>query len=182
MSLIAHTDISAYNGKTYESAQQTELTRLCGVVEKLFERMTNGRRFSDNASTEFTQELEVENKDTIDLPIRPTSITSISYLSDFGDEAYTVIDSGDYMLRGVAIKFAYTLNGYYKVVYKGETIPADVKQALIEWVMLLYGAKNTDGKQTSTEARGTSQNNYMIKENLPVFIQQVIEAQTIYHV
>lgn len=148
----------------------------------MFERMTNGRRFSDNANTEFTEEMEIEGKDTIDLPIRPTSITSVSYLSDFGSEAYTVIDSADYMLRGVLIKFAYALHGYYKVVFKGETIPADVKQALIEWVLLLYGARNTDGKQTSSEARGTSQNNYMIKENLPVNIQQVIEAQTIYYV
>lgn len=182
MSLITHEAISLYNGKVYTEAQQAELDRICEAVENQFKLFTNGRRFSEDAPTEHTEFISRENVDRIYPTIKPVSIVSVSYLSDFGAETYTVIDAADYMLRGEFIKFAYNLNGYYKVIYTGETIPADVKQALIEWVMLIYGAKGKDGKQTSSEAKGTAQNNYMIKDSLPVFIKQVIDNYTIYYV
>lgn len=181
--LIDNSTIALYTEKVYTAQQQDELDRIAQTVQNLFKTMTGGRVFtnSDTPDAEFEYMYCVDNEDRLYLPSRLTAVVTLEYLSDADPETFTEY-TDPYLVRNGYIDFRFNVVGEFKLTYKAEIMPEDVKQALIEWAMLIFTSKANNGKQTNSEARGTSTNNYMMKNNLPVFIQQVIEAHKIYHV
>lgn len=179
--IITHVDLENYTDKIYTESQRKQLDRLCTTVENLFTQMTGGAEFSTLVTDEHVKIIELDNEDRIYLPGEIESIVSLEYLSDNDPETWTTYDE-PFLVRGKYISLYVDVSGEFKVTYQMATASEVVKQALIEWVMLIHSSRMTQGRQTSSEGRGTTTNNYMMIESLPVFIKQVIEAHRIYHV
>ena len=176
--LISKTDIASYTGKTYSAAQQTELDRLCQAVQTAFETETS-RFFSEAAATEITEYLNGPLTKLSPKYFPISEVVSLQEKNDWDasyvdyDYNYAIVDNGDAIQVEGTVGYA-TIPNSIKLVYKASEIPADVKQAFIEWVLLIWNARFNSGKQTSSEQKGTQTETYYSIDNLPANIKSVL--------
>lgn len=175
--LISKTDIANYTGKTYSTAHQTELDRICGAVQSAFEQET-GRFFVEDADTEITQYF---NGPLTLLKPKYIPVTEVVTLKEKNDwegsyvtfDGYHDIDPDGFVALSGSIGYSSIPNSI-QLVYKGSAIPADVKQAFIEWVLLIWNARFKSGKIASQEQKGTQSETFYSIDNLPVNIKSVL--------
>ena len=182
--IITNDDISSYTGWELSQQEKIEVDRICQSVSNMFEKAT-GRTYSADADDAVTEHLTLQQPVTqIFLRNTPaTEITSIETL-DLGSSpaSYEAVGVVYHLIAGYKIMLSGAISGQIKIVYKGATAPNDVKQALIEWALLLWGARFDDGKIASKENIGVTNKEYMVVDNLPANIQQVIDQHKIYDV
>lgn len=176
--LISKTDIAAYTGKTYSTAHQTELDRLCQAVQTAFENET-GRFFAEEATTEITEYLNGPLTRISPKYFPISAIVSLQEKNDWDasyvdyEYEYALTDDNKVIQVQGSVGYA-TIPNSIKLVYKAAQIPADVKQAFIEWVLLIWNARFNSGKQTSQEQKGTQTETYYSIDNLPANIKSVL--------
>lgn len=176
--LISKTDIAAYTGKTYSTAHQTELDRLCQAVQIAFENET-GRFFAEESTTEITEYLNGPLTRISPKYFPISEVVSLQEKNDWDasyvDYEYEYAITDDSKVIEVQGSVGYsTIPNSIKLVYKAAQIPADVKQAFIEWVLLIWNARFNSGKQTSQEQKGTQTETYYSIDNLPANIKSVL--------
>lgn len=186
MSWISNTNIASYTQKTYAAAQQTELDRLCNAVEEAFKGETR-RDYPDAATDTIIQYFQTpQARDTFYLKNSPaTQIVSVEYYDSVSETYQTYTDS-KWLVDGYKVilnsSLFDTVPNYVKISYKAATAPADVIQALIEWVLLIWNSRFDAGQLSKSKQAGTTRRDYLVIDNLPANIKSVINRYRIPHV
>lgn len=183
MSLIGYADVQNFTGFTFASAEQTELDLLAGAVEAQFNKAT-GRVFYSNATTNHIQYFSLQgSKNTFYLKSAPsTSLVSVE-LFDENSEAYAAFTGKKYLVDGLKVVIdEYLVNrvpNYVKITYKGAIVPADVKQMLVEWTLLIFNSRHDAGQFKKSASASDVKRDYLIVENLPANLQNIIDLYRI---
>ena len=144
MDYITIEDIKAYSGVDYTEDQETLLTSIGTALEAQMEKYCN-RSF---ASEEFTEKFDggVDTFLVANPPITSPTVT---------EDEDEIVQGQDYFNYGSYIKFvtkAWEGNQNIVITYTGGGLPVPLKNALIQWVLEVYGDQLVSGEGIDTEA------------------------------
>lgn len=181
---ITFSDIEAYTRKNYDKDSQSELDRIALAVQQAFIDYTS-RNFPDEATTDITEYFNCELSEIYPSQFPVSSVESLEYKTDWDGSYsayannYAIIDSRYIALEA---KIGSDLAKSVKLVYRASVAPEDVKQCLIEWVLLIWNARTQAGQLAKSEQKGTKSVNYHQIDNLPANIMSVLNRYKVLYV
>ena len=174
MAYIAKTDIEKYLNITLSTAGGNLVDSLIAGVDEYIDRET-GRSWTKGANDEITEVFDGGvNKFVVSKP----NIATIVSVEVDGQ----AVDSADIFNYGTYVKLDYTpakANQIVEVVYKtsATALPADLKQAEIQWVSQMFKESGDAGKVTNSISTGPVSINFKSQYGpAPEFVTKVINS------
>lgn len=171
MAYITRTDIETFLNITLNSNGQALVDALIPAVEKYAEDFCE-RNWSTGASTDITETFD-GGTDMFFPRICP--IASVQSVTINGS-TYPLSNAYNY---GSYIKLAspaIDLPRAVVIVYRtsANTVPNDLKHALIRWVADIFKSQDDAGKTTSRWSEGPVSVDYLVQDGIPKFVEIVL--------
>lgn len=181
--LIDHDDISSYTELTYTDAQKAEIRRICHSVESLFYKLTGRQYYNDEKQTHTEYYTPEVSTNTFYLNSTPAISIIGVYLYSTNSNEYVAYTGDKYLVKGMKVVLSDYLESlvpnYVKIQVKGAVVPPDVKNMLIEWVILILNNKTDAGQMKKSASVSDQKRDYLIVDNLPANLKNVIDAYRI---
>ena len=171
MAYITRTDIETFLNITLSTNGQALVDALIPAIEKYVEDQTN-RNWSTGASTDITEIFD-GNTDTFFPKISP--IASVQSVTINGT-AYNLSNVYNYSSHLKFSTIAVDLPRTVTIVYRtsANTLPADLKHALIRWVADIFKSQDDAGKTTVRWSEGPVSVEYLAQDGIPKFVEMLI--------
>lgn len=168
MPYIASTDIQDFLGIDLQTTGLTQVAALIPAIEGFMERACNRKWVAANPITETFD----GGTDTFFPKVLP--ISTVLSISDNGD----AVDAATIFVYGSYIKTSYRLTNLRRavtIVYTSSvSLPADVKHAMVRWVAQIYKEAKDAGKPVSRVNMGPMAVEFLTKDGIPKFVEEVI--------
>lgn len=183
MPLVTYTNIEAFTGHTYSTADRNVLDGLADSVEKLFNKLTGRVFYSDDTTNHIEYFTLAYPRHNFYLKSTPTvELVSVEVYNE-NSETYVAYSGNSYLVDGRKVVLSSELTNlvpnYVKITYKGAALPSDVEQMLVEWALLIFNNRHDAGQMKKSQSAADTKRDYLIVENLPANLQNVIDAYRI---
>lgn len=167
---IANTDIAKYLNITLTTNGQALVDSLIAAVDAYIDSQCN-RTFTKASNTNIVETFD-GGTDTFFTKNHVASIISIT-------NSGSTVNSGDIYNYGSYIKLAYLATDKPQTVvitYRTDDngLPADLKQAEIQWVADMFKSANDAGKVTSRVSMGPISVDFLVQDGVPKFVEMII--------
>ncbi len=172
MVYITYQDIEKFLNITLTSNGQTLVNELIQAVETFTEDYCN-RKWSYGASADI---IEYFDGGTDTYFPQNTPIASVQEITVDG----SVYDSNYIYNYGSYIKTLHALNPAYprgvKITYRtsSNTIPSDLKHALVRWVSEIFKTQEDAGKTVSRVSVGSISVDFLTQDGIPKFVEKLL--------
>lgn len=179
MAYLTNTEVGNYLNKTLTAKGQTLVDSLIEAVSAFVDRECN-RSWTNGAGDDITETFDGGQYIYFPRIVPIASITSVTVNG-------TVLESDSYYNYGSYVRLATTavaLPRTVVIVYRTSAteIPSDMKEALKQWVGQLFLSATDGGKKTSRVQMGAVSIDYVTKDGVPKFVQDVIDGYRLHPV
>ena len=167
---IANTDIAKYLNITLTTNGQALVDSLIAAIDAYIDRECN-RTWTNSNTTNIVETFD-GGTDTFFPKYHVKTITSIT-------ESGSTLDPSHYFNYGSYIKLdeaAADLPQAVVITYKTDDngLPADLKQAEIQWVADMFKSANDAGKVASRVSMGPISVDFLAQDGIPKFVEMVV--------
>ncbi len=171
MSYIIFTDVQNFLEVTLTAPEQTVVNGLIAAFEAYIDDFCN-RTWTKSSSTDITEKLDGGTDTFIPQHAPVASVQSVTIDGSLYDLS-NVFNYGSY------IKLATTPTQDFQnvvIVYRtaANTIPADLKHAIVRWVAEIFKTHKEAGKSLSRLSVGSISMEYTNQESMPSYVKEVI--------
>jgi hypothetical protein len=169
MSYINSTDVQTYLNRTLKTQGLNQVNAIIPAVEEFLEKACNRTWGSTGETT------EVFDGGGTRLFPKHTPIASVSSLTV---DDQPLVEREDFFVYDGFISMGYpTTKGHRNVSLTytpAESLPADVKHAMVRWAAQIYLEAKDGGKVITRLQQGPMTLEYSAKDGIPQFVQEVI--------